>query len=93
MPGYSAIVEIIEPEVQHDAKEEGEVEQGEIGAILRRAYFILHDTVYAKYPERFDQCVGKDEQQEVSGKFLTHSSAANLDKCTNSYPLDRNSLY
>ena len=93
MPSYSTIVEIIEPEVQHNTKEEGEVKKSEISPILRRTDLILHDSIYAKYPKRLDKYIGKDEEQQISGKFLSHSSAANLDKCTNSYPLDRNSLY
>jgi hypothetical protein len=62
MPGYSAVIKVIEAEVEDYAKEEREVEQGEVRAILFCGDPILHDAVYAEYPEGFDQQIGKDEQ-------------------------------
>ena len=63
MAGHRTVIEITEAEIQDYPKEEGEIEQGEISTILCQPYPILHDAVYTKYPEWFDQNISKDEQQ------------------------------
>ena len=73
MAGYCTIIEIVEAEVQDNAKEEREIEQGQISTIFLQSDAILHDTVYAKDPEGFDQYIGKDEQQEIACKFFSHN--------------------
>ena len=78
MAGHSTVIKIIEPKVEENAKEKREIEQGEISAIFLRVYAILNDTVYAKYPEWFDQYIGKMSSRRLPANFFRIADWANL---------------
>ena len=66
--GDAAVVERGCPHVQQRVENESEVQKGEIDAVTLSIDHVLHTHVNAENPERFDQQVETEQQQQIPYK-------------------------
>jgi len=55
MPSNTSVIKIGNSHIQHNIEQEGEIKQGKIQTVGLGIYYILHGSIYAENPKRFNQ--------------------------------------
>ena len=68
------VVEIRDAEVEQDIQQERKIEEHEILSVSRIAHLNLHVRLNAEDPERLDEQVQAQQDNEVRNEFLLHGA-------------------
>jgi hypothetical protein len=83
--GNVPVVEIGDPDIQQDIQDHGEIKKGEIKPVTFGTHHVLDRPVYPQNPERFNQQVHENQQDQVGYKLVPQSPVLVILEAKNRY--------